>query len=226
MDCFCLQIEYHIKDNNCEHLIMLATIGIPLSIQVNEVIRHALICARGSLRAFRGSVITHGAECAPKESTAHLVGHACAQSSAKEPTGIAVKSAAKSASQASALAMAGGIALAINLAVETPIYIRSIYKLKKKAKFEVMSEEEYKRSVIKETLTSFCVVAGGTVGTVAGQATIPVPILGAMVGGLLGGLIGQGTGVVAGEITGRLIKEKKLTLPKTLSYKYKVPLED
>lgn len=90
----------------------------------------------------------------------------------------------------------------------------------------MISEEEYKRSVIKETLMSFSVVAGGTAGTVAGQATIPVPILGAMVGGVLGGLIGQGTGYIAGEITGRLIKEKKLTLPKTLSYKYKVPLED
>ena len=205
---------------------MLATIGIPLSIQVNEVIRNALICARGSFRAFRGSVITHGAECAPKETTAHLMGQACTQSTMKETTTGVVKSGAKSVSQASALAMAGGIALAINLAVETPIYIRSIYILKKKAKFEVMSEEEYKRSVIRETLMSFSVVAGGTAGTVAGQATIPVPILGAMVGGLLGGLIGQGTGYIAGEVTGRLMKEKKLTLPKTLTYKYKVPLED
>ena len=205
---------------------MLATIGIPLSIQVNEVIRHALICARGSLRAFRGSVIQHGAESAPKETTAHLMGQACVQTGTKESTGTVVKSGAKAASQASALAMAGGIALAINLAVETPIYIRSIYILKKKAKFEVMSEEEYKCSVIKETLISFCVVTGGTAGTVAGQATIPVPILGAMVGGMLGGLIGQGTGYIVGEVTGRLIKEKKLTLPKTLSYKYKVPLED
>lgn len=205
---------------------MLATIGIPLSIQVNQVIRHALICARGSLRAFRGSVIHQGAESAPKETTAHILGHACVNSSAKETARGMVKSGTKSVSQASALAMAGGITLAINLAVETPIYIRSIYKLKKKAKFEVISEEEYKRSVIKETLMSFSVVAGGTAGTVAGQATIPVPILGAMVGGVLGGLIGQGTGYIAGEITGRLIKEKKLTLPKTLSYKYKVPLED
>ena len=90
----------------------------------------------------------------------------------------------------------------------------------------MISEEEDKRCVIKETLMSFSVVAGGTAGTVAGQATIPVPILGAMVGGVLGGLIGQGTGYIAGEITGRLIKEKKLTVPKTLSYKYKVPLED
>ena len=205
---------------------MLATIGIPLSIQVNQVIHNALICARGSLRAFRGSVIHQGAECAPKETTVHCVSQACANSGVKETTRGVVKSGAKSASQASALAMSGGIALAINLAVETPIYIRSIYKLKKKAKFEVISEKEYKRSVIKETLVSFSVVAGGTAGTVAGQATIPVPILGAMVGGLLGGLIGQGTGFIAGEVTGRLIKEKKLTLPKTLTYKYKVPLED
>ena len=205
---------------------MLATIGIPLSIQVNQVLRHALVCARGSLRAFRGSVIHHGAECAPKEGTAHLMGQACAHSGVKETTRGVVKSGAKSVSQASALAMAGGIALAINLAVETPVYIRSIYKLKKKAKFEVISEEEYKRSVIKETLVSFSVVVGGTVGTVAGQATIPVPILGAMVGGLAGGLIGQGSGYLAGEVAGRLIKEKKLTLPKTLSYKYKLPLID
>ena len=204
---------------------MLAIIGVPLSIQVNNVIHHALVCARGSLRAFRGSVFHHGAECAPKETTAHFVGHACGQSGAKGTRGV-FSSGAKSATGASALAMAGGIAFAINLAVEAPIFIRSIYKLKKKAKFEVISEEEFKRSLLRESIVSICVVTGGTVGTVGGQATIPVPILGAMVGGLIGGVVGQGSGYIAGELLGRLIKDKKLTLSKTLSYKYNLPLED
>ena len=221
-----MQLEYHLKDNNCEHLVMLATIGIPLSIQVNQVIHHALVFARGSLRSFRGSVIHYGAECAPKETTAHFMGHACGQATkTKQATSGVMQTGLKSATSASSLALAGGIAFAINLAVETPVFIHSAYKLNKKVNFDVISEEEFKRSVIKETLVSAFIVAGGTAGTVGGQATIPVPILGAMVGGLLGSLIGQGSGYVAGELLSRLIKEKKITLSKTLSYKYKKLLE-
>ena len=205
---------------------MLATIGIPLSIQVNQVVHHALVFARGSLRSFRGSIFHHGAECAPKEASSHLIGQACGQASkAKQATSGVVNSGIKSATSVSALAMTGGIAFAINLAVETPVFVRSIYKLKKKAKFDVITEEEYKRGVIKESLVSACVVVGGTVGTIGGQATIPVPIVGAMVGGVFGSVLGQGSGYLAGELLGRLIKEKKLTLPKTISYKYKKLLE-
>ena len=203
-----MQIEYHLKNNNCEHLIMFATIGIPVSIQVNNIVHHALVCARKSLRVFRGSFFHHGAKCASNEA----MGQACSH-------------AGRMAIHVSALAMTGGIEFAISLVVELPVLLYNIYKLNKKAKFRVISEEEFKRRVLKEILIGLGVVAGGTAGTVAGQATIPVPVLGAVVGGILGGLIGQGSGTLAGTLLGRLIKEKKLTLPKTLTYSYKSLLE-
>ena len=125
-----------------------------------------------------------------------------------------------------ALAMAGGIDFAVSLAVELPVLIYNIHKLKKKAKFGVISEEEFRRHVLKEVLVGCGVVAGGTAGTIAGQVTIPLPVLGAIVGGLLGGLIGQGSGTLAATLLGRyLIQEKELTLPKTLSYSYNSLLE-
>ena len=133
--------------------------------------------------------------------------------------------AARSATSVSALAMAGGIDFAVSLAVELPVLIYNIHKLKKKAKFGMISEE-LKRHVLKEVLVGCGVVAGGTAGTIAGQVTIPLPVLGAIVGGLLGGLIGQGSGTLAATLLGRyLIQEKKLTLPKTLSYSYNSLLE-
>jgi hypothetical protein len=182
---------------------MFATIGIPMSIQVNKIIQHALCCAKRSLRAIRGSVVHRSAKCTPND-LMHM--------------SIAFKHGA--------LAMAGGIEFAISLAVELPIVIYNIHKLEKKAKFGVISKEEFKRHVLKEVLVGCGVVAGGTVGTIAGQVTIPLPVLGAVVGGLLGGLIGQGSGTLVAILLGRyLIQEKKLTLPKTLSYSYNSLLE-
>ena len=111
----------------------------------------------------------------------------------------------------SALAMAGGIDFAASLVVELPVLLYNIYKLKKKAKFQVISEDEFKRRVLKEILIGLGVVADGTV---AGQATIPVPVVGAVVGGILGDLIGQGSGALAGTLLGHLIKDKETNLTK------------
>ena len=205
-----VQIEYHLKNNNCEHLIMFATIGIPVSIQVNNIVHCALVCARKSVKAIRGSFFHHGAKCASNEAMGQVCSHAGRMT-------IHVS--------ARALAMAGGIDFAISLVVELPILLYNIYKLNKKAKFRVISEEEFKRRVLKEILIGLGVVAGSTAGIVAGQATIPIPVVGGMVGGILGGLIGQGSGMLAGTLLGCLITEKKLTLPKTLTCSYKSLLE-
>ena len=182
---------------------MFATVGIPMSIQVNKIIHHALCCAKRSLKAFRGSIVHRSAKCAPNN-VMHM----------------------SMVCKHGALAMAGGIDFAVSLAVELPVLIYNIHKLKKKAKFGVISEEEFRRHVLKEVLVGCGVVAGGTAGTIAGQVTIPLPVLGAIVGGLLGGLIGQGSGTLAATLLGRyLIQEKELTLPKTLSYSYNSLLE-
>ena len=191
---------------------MFATIGIPMSIQVNKIIRHALICTKRSLRAFRGSIIHRSAKCAPNDVMHKIMSVACKHSS-------------KTAASISALALAGGIDFAVSLAVELPLLAYNIHKLRKKARFRMISEEEFKRQVLKEVLVGCGVVTDGTAGTIAGQAIIPLPVLGAVAGGLLGGLIGQGCGTVAGNLLGCLIKEKELALPKTLSYSYNSLLE-
>ena len=182
---------------------MFATIGIPMSIQVDKIIHHALCCTKRSLRAFRGSLVHRGAKCTPNE-LMHM----------------------SMVCKHGALAMAGGIEFAISVAVEVPILMYNIRQLKIKEKFGVISEEEFKRHVLKEVLVGCGVVAGGTAGTIAGQATIPVPVLGAVIGGMLGGLLGQGSGTLLATLLGRyLIQEKKLTLPKILSYSYNSLLE-
>ena len=117
---------------------MFATIGIPVSIQVNNIVHHALVCARKSLRAFRSSFFHHGAKCASNEAMGQACSHAGRMATAT----------------VSALAMAGGIDFAISLVVELSVLLYNIYKLKKKAKFQVISEEEFKRRVLKEILTA------------------------------------------------------------------------
>ena len=58
-----LQEEYNLKENNCEHLITIATIGIPFSIQVEKAIFYALQCSKGVVRSCRGSLAGQASNC-------------------------------------------------------------------------------------------------------------------------------------------------------------------
>ena len=222
-----LQKEYNIKDNNCEHLVMIVTIGIPMSIQVNVVLHQALVVFKGSARGLRGSVISQSTGHAPKhllhaaKSGATLTAKAGAKGSTKVSQNSFV-AGAESATSASVLGSVGGVALAVNLVVETPIIVRGTYKLRRQKKFEVITEEEYKRAVLEMAFTSANTIIGGTVGAIAGQAAIPVPIFGAVAGGILGNLVGQQLGKLGGKVFAFLVYKdpKKPTLPQIRYHQY------
>ena len=63
-------------------------------------------------------------------------------------------------------------------------------------------------------MTSVNTVIGGTLGAVAGQAGIPIPVLGAVVGGFVGSIAGQACGYAEGKALSCLIRDPtQATLP-------------
>ena len=58
-----LQEEYNLKENNFEHLITIATIGIPFSVQVEKPIFYALQCSKFVVRSCRGSLAGQASNC-------------------------------------------------------------------------------------------------------------------------------------------------------------------
>ena len=248
-----LQEEYSLKENNCKHLITIATIGTPFSIQVEKVILLALQCSKGAVRSCRGSFAGHASNCVSNccpagDVTVHAVthSHTLLQAGVHNPThiiaaktpslvteagaNVSSKSAAKASLKTTSkaafevgseaavngtiLGMIGGIAFGVHLLLEAPFYIRGAYKLGRKKKFDMISKEEYQRGMIKITFKSVNTVGGGTLGAVAGQAAIPVPVLGAVVGGFVGDVLGQACGYLEGKAIGYVIRDPtKVTLP-------------
>ena len=211
---------------------MIVTIGIPMSIQVNIVLHQALVVIKGSVRGLRGSIVSQSTGHAPKhllhaaKSGATITAKAGAKGSSKASQNSFI-AGAESATSASVLGSVGGVALAVNLVVETPILIRGTYKLRRQKKFEVITEEEYKRGMLEMALTSANTIIGGTAGAVIGQAAIPVPILGAVAGGILGNLCGQQLGKLEGKVAGYLAYRdpKKPTLPQIRYHRFKITQE-
>ena len=67
-----LQEEYNLTENNCEHLITIATIGFPLSIQVEKFILQALQCSKGVVRSCRGAFVIHASNCCHRSAPMHV----------------------------------------------------------------------------------------------------------------------------------------------------------
>ena len=159
---------------------MIATLGFPLSIQVNKFVHQALQTGKGVVRSIRMSCLHHGVHLTP-ESTMHGAFHG-------------VKTGTRAAASGSMLGTVAGIAFAVNSLIETPLCIRSIYKLSRQKTFRKISSLEYKRRRDTNIIVTTNNIIGGTLGAVAGQVVIPVPIAGAAVGGVVGNVVGQGCG--------------------------------
>ena len=109
----------------------------------------------------------------------------------------------------------------INILAETPIFARRMYKLGRQRKFDQISEEDYKRGVIKQSFTSANTILGATAGMIVGQLVIPVPVLGGVVGGALGTVTGNGLGRLEGWAASKLVKDTTVpTLPVLLRFQY------
>ena len=161
-----------------------------------------------------GQLIATNAPTLATEAGATVTTKTAAKASLKTTSKTAFEVGSEAAINGTILGAIGGVAFGVNILLETPFYIRGAYKLRRKKQFEMISKEEYQREMIKITLKSVNTVVGGTLGAVAGQAAIPVPVLGAVVGGFVGGVVGQACGYLEGKAAGYAIRDPtKVTLP-------------
>jgi len=231
--------SYLPDSNNCEHLIMMATVGDKLSIQVEKIIHKALqsgtagfICAGASLgKSLTLNTHTHGA--------GHAI-HCCVKAGLKATTKVSVKTTAKvtgktsvyagsdavtagaetffqlgyrAALSGTAIGVVAGVAVAVNLAIEVPLLVRNVYKLHRKKKFGLISTVQYDRGIVQESIASASTVLGAVSGAIVGQVAIPVPIIGAAIGGTLGGMGGQVMGRIEGWAASKLVAgERTVTM--------------
>ena len=132
------QEEYNLKENNCEHLITIATIGFPLSIQVHHVIHQALQCSKAVARSCRGSFICHIGTCSTADAPLHTVCHA-----QHYLLDIAVQAGSGKVSSHVSSAIAsktGVIATEVGTNVAAKTAAKSTVKTTSKAAFEAGSE--------------------------------------------------------------------------------------
>ena len=196
-----MQEAYDVIGNNCEHLVMIATLGIPLSVQVDKFIYSTLRTSKGVIRSVRTSCLHHGIHVTP-ESTVHGACHHVVNGLASPPkAAVAFKAGIKAAVTGSALGTVAGVALALNLLIEGPLFARSIYKFKRQKTFGKISEIEYKRRRDTKLFTTVNSVVGGISGAIAGHAVLwQVPIVGAAIGGVVGNIAGQSIGYLEAKL--------------------------
>ena len=195
---------------------MIATLGIPLSIQVDKFIYSALRTTKGAIKSLRTSCLHHGFHVTP-ESTVHGAYHSARLTSNVAPkAGLAFKAGVKAAATGSALGPVAGIAIALNALIEGPLLVRSIYKFKQQKTFGKLSELEYKRKRATKIFTTVNSIVGGTLGALAGHVILwQVPIAGAAIGGVVGNIAGQSCGYLEAKLYCALMHPDlpEITLP-------------
>ena len=215
-----------------EHLIMKATVGEHLSIQVTELQHQALedtttaviytglafgkinvAAARGAVsqvvfKSISNAVAKGGARAAARTGAYGAADAAEAGAEALFQIGY------RAALSGTAIGIVAGVAVAANLIIEGPFLARAVYKLHRKKKFDQIPQHEFERGVVQESITSANTVVGGVAGAILGQVVIPVPGVGAAVGGAVGGIIGQVCGKAEGWAASKLVRDPRpVTLP-------------
>ena len=123
----------------------------------------------------------------------------------------------RAALSGTAIGVVAGAAVAVNLLIEGPLLAVTVYKLYRKKKFDQISQEEFARGIVQESITSANTVLGAVGGAIVGQVAIPVPVLGAAVGGAVGGIVGQACGRAEGWAAGKLVHDPRpVTLPRLI----------
>ena len=220
---------------------MGATVGDHLSIQVTKLQHYALQRTTAAL-VYTGASLGH-VHAAHACTTA--AAQASIKAAAKAGAKVAAKSGARSTARAgtsatadsavvsgaeslfqlgfraalsgTAIGIVAGVAVAVNIAIEGPLLAVSVYKLYRKKKFDQISQEEFARGIVKESITSANTVVGAVGGAIVGQVAIPVPVLGAAVGGAVGGIVGQACGRAEGWAAGKLVRDPRpVTLPQLI----------
>ena len=212
---------------------MLGTIGTAVSIQVDIKVYqdlherfHAMspglgdACIRATSKgALKAAMKVAGAAIVKGGTRAVVKGSGAAAATDAAETGLSAALANSfrvgysAALSATTVGLVSGVALGANLIIESPLFVRSIYKIHRKQKFDVISSTEAKRQIAVQSFTSVNTVIGGTAGAIIGQVAIPVPVLGAVVGGFAGIIAGKGLGNLEGRGVALLINDKETDLP-------------
>ena len=222
---------------------MIGTIGTAVSIQVDIKIYQDLhehfhvmspgsgdACMRATSKGVRkaamkvaGSAIVKGGTRAAVKASGAAVATDAAETAALANSFRIGYTAALSATT---VGLVSGVALGANLIIESPLFVRNIYKIHRKQKFDVISSTEAKRQIAIQSFTSANMVIGGMAGVIIGQVAIPVPVLGAAVGGFAGVIAGKLIGNLEGRGVALLIKsDKETNLPIIIHCTF-VPMDD
>ena len=231
---------YNLFTNNCEHLAMLATVGQKMSIQVSTEMYDELSQHSARIATQSYDTVARNASSGTVKAVGKVAGGVISRTIARtavkggvtggtaEVSETSVASALSSAFRVGypaaisgvSVGVVAGAALVANTSIEAPLLTREIYKAHRKKKFGVISNNDFKREVTRETFTRVNTVLGGVGGAIAGQVIIPVPILGAVVGRTIGTLAGKAAGYGEGILASKLIKDKPVDLPVIVCNKY------
>ena len=234
--CYILSIQdYHSGTfsllHKDEHLIMKATVGEHLSIQVTELqhqaLEHTTTAVVYTGLAF-GKINVAAARGAASQVVVKSISNAIAKSGARAAARAGARGAAygtadaaeagtealfqlgyRAALSGTSIGIVAGVAVAANLIIEGPFLLRAVYKLHRKKKFDQIPQHEFERGIVKESITSANTVVGGVAGAIVGQVAIPVPGVGAAVGGAVGGIVGQVCGRAEGWAASKLIRDPR-----------------
>ena len=226
--------KYSLFSHNCEHLIMLVSVLSPVSSQViNLLYRYLEYHSEIPYKAIQAAFIRQAMHLGKKGPTTlavqgtkfscHKVGARAGTAIAKTVLRTAIRTTISEGAETAADtvitagyattlrtvsgAVGGSVAaFGANIIFESPICIRSVYKLKRKEKFGQISSTKYKTECAKTVATSTGSVIGGTAGAFTGSL-IPVPVVGTAVGAAAGTVIGMAAGNAVGRCIGMAFKE-------------------
>lgn len=199
------------KTKSDSSVLMLATIGQQTSIHVDPQLHKVLQCRKEDNRRH------------PSTNSGLLT-----MELGVKAANAAFKLGSRVLVHATMLGHIVGFGSGLYVLAEAPFFTRKVYKLNRQKKFDQITEEEYKRGVVKQTFTSAGTVMGVSAGAIIGQVLIPVPVVGAAVGGILGSIGGNRIGSLEGWAAAKLVKDARLpTLPTIVSYEFSsLPLDD
>ena len=195
----------HLKCDNGK-LLTLVTVGHPMSLQVDVKIHSFLqYSAEDAIKpiSFGSRHTTSSVQLSPTETCTKVA--SCA----------VFKLGPHAAMNVTRLGLVSGFVPGLNLFIKSQDLTIDEYRLYRKHKLGQVSDAEYKRGVVKQSVTSASMALGATSGAIIGQIAIPIPGVGAAVGGALGALAGLGIGRLEGKAASKLVNEKLkiVTLP-------------
>ena len=216
--------RYNLFKRNCEHLVTFAMTGYGISVQIADVYRKLLIYSKHSFTWLFASVASSAlvvGSCVISRLGVFgiITAGMCSVADSYAAEGFQLGVRAVLNSTAVSLGTAVGVALVIAIIFEGIMAFCAYHTLKRKKKFDLISDADFKRGILKivgqTTGTIVGAVAGAVIGNVVGslvtQFAIPIPIVGAAIGCFAGTAIGIALGCAMGKIIANTVKDEEVT---------------